>query len=62
MNPTMNTYIAFYRNKRIEVNAATSYQAQQSAAIQFKAKRSFEVTVMLAEKNGAPVVHSTAAL
>lgn len=58
----MNGYIAFYRNKKIEVMANTSYEAQQKAAVVFKAKKSYEVTVMLAEKNGEQVVHSTAAL
>ena len=53
----MNGYIAFYRGKRIEVQAATSYEAQAKAAREFKAKKSYEVTVMLAEKDGHPVVH-----
>jgi hypothetical protein len=54
----MNGYIAFYRGKRAEVYAETSYEAQQKAAIVFKAKKSYEVTVMLAEKNGVEVVHT----
>ena len=54
----MNGYIAFYRNKKLEVMADTSYQAQQKAAAQFKAKRSYEVTVMLAEKRGEQVTHT----
>jgi hypothetical protein len=54
----MNGYIAFYRGKRAEVYADTSYEAQQKAAIVFKAKKSYEVTVMLAEKNGVEVVHT----
>ncbi len=53
----MNGYIALYRGKRLEVYAETSYQAQQEAARQFKAKKSYEVTVYLAEKNNQPVVH-----
>jgi len=55
----MNGYIAFYRNKRIEVYAETSYAAQLEAAKRFKAKKTHEVTVVLAEKNGKPVTHST---
>ena len=58
----MNGYICFYRNKRTEVYAESSYQAQQKAAAFFKAKKAYEVTVMLAEKSGEPVVHSTASL
>ena len=58
----MNGYIAFYKGKRCEVYADTSYQAQQKAALNFKAKKSYEVTVMLAEKNGEQVTHSTSAI
>ncbi len=58
----MNGYIAFYRGKKIEVHAETSYKAQQLAAQQFKAKKSYEVTVVLAEKQGELVTHSPASL
>jgi hypothetical protein len=58
----MNGYIAFYRGKQVEVYAASSYEAQQKAAAMFKARKSYEVTVMLAEKGGQPVTHSTGAL
>lgn len=54
----MNGYIAFYRGKQIEVYAPTSYEAQQIAAKQLKAKKSYEVTVMLAERNGEQVTHT----
>ena len=52
-----NGYVAFYKNKRIEVYANSSYEAQQKAAKEFGAKKSYEVTVMLAEKDGKQVVH-----
>lgn len=55
-NP-MNGYIAFYKGKQIEVYAESSYAAQKKAAEQFKAKKSYEVTVMLAEKDGKQVTH-----
>jgi hypothetical protein len=58
----MNGYIAFYRGKRIEVYANTSYEAQTKAAAAFKARKSYEVTVMLAEKDGQQVTHSTGGL
>lgn len=58
----MNGYLAFWRSKIIEVHAETSYEAQQKAAALFKAKKTYEVAVVLAEKGGAPVVHSTAIL
>ncbi len=54
----MNGYIAFYRGKKMEVNAETSYQAQQKAAQAFKAKKSYEVKVVLAEKDGEQVTHT----
>lgn len=54
----MNGYIAFWRGKRIEVYASTSYEAQQKAAALFKAKKAYEVTVVLAERAGEPVVHT----
>ncbi len=59
----MNGYIAFYRGKRIEVYAATSLLAQMQAATVFKAKKAYEVTVMIAERDtdgtnpGIPVIH-----
>ena len=58
----MNGYICMYKGKRIEVYAETSYQAQLKAAAQFKARKSYEVTVTLAERAGEPVIHSTGAL
>jgi hypothetical protein len=55
----MNGYVCFWRGKRIEVRAATSYEAQRAAAAIFKARKAYEVTVVLAEKDdGKPVVHS----
>jgi hypothetical protein len=54
----MNTYHAFYRRQQIEVTAETSYAAQQKAALQFKAKKSYEVTVVLVAKENEPVIHT----
>jgi hypothetical protein len=51
----MNGYKAFYRNKQMEVRAATSYEAQTKAAQAFKARKSHEVTVVLVEKAGETV-------
>lgn len=58
----MNGYIAFWRGKQTEVHADTSYAAQQKAAQVFKAKKAYEVTVVLAEKDGEQVVHSTSSI
>ena len=52
-----NGYVAFYKGKRIEVYAATKYEAQKKAAEIFKAKNSYDVNVMLAEKEGKQVTH-----
>lgn len=54
----MNGYKAFYRRKEIEVFAETSLDAQRKAAEIFKAKKAYEVTVRLCEKNGEQVVHT----
>jgi hypothetical protein len=42
-------YKAFYRGKTCMVCASTSYEAQQMAAKLFKAKKSYEVTVVLCD-------------
>lgn len=53
----MKTFIAFYRGRTHHVEADSSYSAQQKAAAYFKAKKSYEVTVMLTD-----VVVDTASL
>ena len=53
----MNGYVAFWRGKRLEVYAATSHEAQKIAAAAFKARKSYEITVVIAEKDGEPVTH-----
>lgn len=55
-------YKAFYKGKQIEVHAETSYKAQQIAAEKFKARKPHQVTVMLCERDGAQVTHSTTSL
>lgn len=45
----MRTYKAFYKSRVIEVQAETSYAAQQLAAQLYKAKKSYEVTVVLCD-------------
>lgn len=60
----MNGYKAFYRGKELEVYAETSLAARDKAAVQFKAKKAYEVTVVLCEKNtdgtkpGEQVIHT----
>ena len=54
----MNGYKAFYKGKEIDVYAETSLQAQEQAATTLKAKKSYQVTVVLCEKGGEQVIHS----
>lgn len=56
----MNGYVCFYKGKRVEVYADSIFAAQQQGATLLRAKRAYEVTVVLAEKNGETVTHSTA--
>ncbi len=58
----MFTYIAFYKGKQITVTALRSFDAQETAARIFKAKKSYEVTVMLASKDDEPVIHHPATI
>jgi hypothetical protein len=43
-------YKCFYKGKTCEVYALRSFDAQEKAAKIFKAKKSYEVTVILCEK------------
>jgi hypothetical protein len=52
-----NGYKAFYKGETHEVYADTTYEAQQIAAKHFKAKKTYDVTVVLCEKNGEQVEH-----
>jgi hypothetical protein len=61
----MNGYICFYKGKRVEIYASTTHNAQIQAAQVMKAKRSYDVSVVLAEKDvdmktkqGTQVVHT----
>lgn len=59
---SLNGYVCFYKDKRTEVYAATRLEARDKAAAFFKVKKAYDVTVVLAEKDGQPVVHSTASI
>jgi hypothetical protein len=54
---TLYAYVCFYRSKRVEVTASTTYEAQQKAAALLKATKPHKVNVCLAEKAGEPIVH-----
>ena len=45
----MRTYKCFYRGQSCVVQADSSYAAQQIAAKKFKAKKSYDVAVVLAD-------------
>ena len=51
----MNGYVCFYKGKRLEVYANTVYEAQEKASMLFKAKKAYQVSVNLAEKNGEAI-------
>ena len=53
-----NKYMAFYKNKKTDVCADTSLEAQTLAANYFRTKKRHEVTVVLVEKNNQPIIHT----
>ena len=53
-----NGYIAYYKRKQVEVMADTKLEAQEIAAKHFRARKTYEVSVVLAEKDGRQVIHS----
>ena len=54
----MNTYEVFYRDRRDTVEADSAYEAQQKYADAHNVKKPHEVLVVLAARNGEPVVHT----
>ena len=58
----MNIYECFWKSKRITVEADTSYNAQLKAQALFKAKKSYEITVMLVALNGNQYTHDPATI
>jgi hypothetical protein len=58
----MNKYECFWKSKRTTVEADSSYQAQQKAQAFFKAKKGYEITVMLVELDGKQYVHHPASI
>ena len=59
---SMNGYVAFWDGKQVEVYADSSYLAQAEAVVAFqkntrKKVKSYDVTVVLAEKNNEQVTH-----
>ena len=57
----MFKYRAFYRGKSIDITALRSFDAQEKAATIFKARKRWEVTVVLCERqDGSTITHSGA--
>lgn len=54
----MNEYIAFYKDNEMILTADSSYEAQTIANQTFKAKKQYDVTVMLIKKNAVEVIHN----
>jgi hypothetical protein len=52
-----NYYKAFYKGKTLTVEAETSYKAQLKAADLFRARKSFDVAVVLVSSKGESVTH-----
>ena len=46
----MFNYVCFWNRKQVTVQAATSYEAQRKAAALLKARKAYDVTVVLADK------------
>ena len=55
----MNGYIGMYKGKQYEVYANSSYEAQTILAKQLKAKKSYEISVYLCEKDSKEVIQPT---
>lgn len=53
----MNIYHAFYKGQKKEITAETSLKAQTLAAQLWKAKKSWEVTVVIVSKEEDEIVH-----
>lgn len=60
----MNTYIAFFNGRQLELQADSQYAAVLKARKDLKVSKSKEglLSVVLAAKDGEAVVHNTASL
>lgn len=53
----MHTYVAFYNKQKTVVEAKTANEARNIAATYFRAKKPWDVTVILAELGGIQLAH-----
>ena len=59
----MFSYICFYKGRQVVVQALRSFDAQNIAAKKLKARRPWEVSVVLAARSdGSEVIHQPAIL
>jgi len=60
----MNGYVCFYQGKRVEIYADTAFGAVKAAALRLHipAKKMHLISVVLAEKDGQPVLVDPASL
>jgi hypothetical protein len=58
METKLNGYICFHKGKRYEIYAESSFAAQCMCAVNHNIKKRSEINVVLAEKNGKPVVYN----
>lgn len=58
----MNGYKCFYRGKTMDVYAVNPLEARDKAAKVWKAKKAYEVTAILCEKDGKQIEHKTSSI
>ena len=58
----MNGYKAFYKGRELDIYANSSYEAQKLATAQFRARKSYDVTVILCELSGSQVIQNPSIL
>lgn len=51
----MNVYECFYKSSKVRVSADTPLKAQEVAAKYFKARKAWDLAVLLVEKDGQEV-------
>lgn len=56
-NNQLRPYKGYYKGRTLEIQSSSSYEAQKELAKLFKAKRSYEVTVVLLD-----VIHHPASI
>lgn len=58
MENKLNGYVCFYKGNRYEIYAESSFAAQCMCAANHNIKKRYDITVILAEKNGKAVTHT----